>query len=132
MEKLITRSGKLISRGGNLISKSAPPAPPAACWEGVMTVGETFTIDDVDIIGYMEGIMGSITNLPILNCSSEEIDQIYWEDNFLIVGNSVDTNIVVNEIEIDGVVYNMNGSQVLFASNPFPPVGETCVIKILS
>ena len=131
MSKLITRSGKLISRGGNLISKSAPP-PPAACWEGIMTVGGSISIDDVDIIGYIEGIMGSITNLPILNCSSEEIDQIYWGDNDLIVANSVDTNIVVNEIEIDGVVYNMNGSQVLFASNPFPPVGETCVIKILS
>ena len=123
MAKLITRSGKLISRGGNLISKSAPPPPAAACWEGVMTVGEAF-----GFIGYLEGVSGGMTNLPILNCSSEEITQIVWNNDTLYIGPSP-----VNEIEIDGVVIDMEGvDQKSPIPNPFPPVGETCVIKILS
>ena len=123
MAKLITRSGKLISRGGNLISRPAPAPAPAACWEGVMTVGEGF-----DFIGYYQGYIGSMTNLPILDCSSEEIIGIWWNDDTLIIDPGV-----VNEIEINGVIIDMEGSQTKSPiDNPFPAEGETCIIKILS
>ena len=124
MAKLITRSGKLISRGGNLISKSdPPPPPPAACWEGVMTVGE-----NMGLSGYVQGFFGSMTNLPILNCNSQGISQIVWNNDTLNIGPSP-----VNEIEINGVIIDMEGvNDKSPIPNPFPPVGETCIIKILS
>ena len=123
MAKLITRSGKLISRGGNLISKSDPPPSPAACWEGVMTVGESS-----GFFGYIEGFIGVMSNLPILNCSSQGINQIYWYNDTLSTFASP-----VNEIEINGVIIDMEGvNEKSPIPNPFPPVGETCIIKILS
>ena len=106
-----------------MISKSAPPSPAAACWEGIMTVGEGF-----GFIGYAQGFFGSMTNLPILNCSSEGITQIGWNNDTLSTFASP-----VNEIEINGVIIDMEGVNDKFPiPNPFPPVGETCIIKILS
>ena len=132
MEKLITRSGKLISRGGNLISKSDPPPPPAACWEGVMTVGELFNT----FIGWSDnGNFGDITNRPPETCNGGTIVSIYWRSaNGGEITVESQSGGIVNEIEINGQIYDMVGSPFIFNTgpNPFPPVGETCIIKILS
>lgn len=111
-----------------LAQKKTPVS--SACWEGTMTVGGT-----PPLYGWDETLsIGSMTNLSAENCMYDIIQRIYYDDNFgeLYVSNEYYTAFV-NTIEIDGTVYNMAGNTYIsVGSNPFPAIGLTCLIRILS
>lgn len=113
----------------------APSGGGGACWEGVMTVGTDSKGESGWGFSSASTRYGSITNEPVLNCQGQSIDRIFLTtvSNYNLVVRNDDSTHTVGEIEIDGVVYNMGGNQsITVATNPFPPVGETCLIRILS
>ena len=98
-------------------------------YEGVMTVGES-----EDLIGYLEDEAGTLT--PVLL----DFDAIIWDTTFDVFVFHEDypletfTKAQINEAVYD-VYFNpelgKNGVWTVDSeTNPFPPVGQTCEIKL--
>lgn len=99
-------------------------------YEGVMTVGIT---PSEDLTGFILDEIGS------LNPAFAEFYQILWDNTFSVFAAMPDVSLVsFDKISIDGIEYvpifvdaGKNSYWTInVASNPFPPVGQTCEIKL--
>ena len=112
-------------------------------YEGVMTVG---TLSDPNTSrGYVDNVYGSM--LPTMSVLGSNYEQLWWYANDNLLGIDVGYYNgdykeylldVYNDVivSIDGIEYTLTYSEgteyhsFYTESIPFPPVGETCEIKL--